>query len=170
MSNKPKSFSTLAFKILLTGIVLILNFGQIAQTMATEPAPANPVPSGSGDLSRDEYSSFNVSEYLTIKGQENGIKGTQDQKYLKTDKGANPNPTASFILQAINLVALTAASLSFLAIVAAGFLMMTSAGNETQRTKGIDILTRAIIGLVITLSAYFIVSFVQNLLFETVGK
>jgi hypothetical protein len=138
-------------------------------------SPATPYQSVAGDT----YSQFNVGEYLTVKTtqttQDNrtinqavtnvGLKGGQEQKYLDSK-----NPVGAFILQMINLIALTAASLSFLAVVVAGFLMMSAAGNENQLNKGKEILSKAIIGLVITLSAYFIVAFVQNLLFETVSK
>jgi hypothetical protein len=152
---KKNSAAALVLKTLVVGLMLFLNIGQ--------PALAQ--------LDRNQYSQFKVGDYLTLKENTDGktgagvTTGSQDQTYLKSS-----NPTASFILQAINLVALMAASLSFLAVVVAGFMMMTSTGNETQRNRGVEILTRAVVGLVITLSAYFIVSFVQNLLFETAGK
>ncbi len=152
--NITKS-AALILKTLLVGLLLSLNIGQTAWAQ----------------LDRSQYSQMNVGQVLSLKENTEGqtgagvTQGSQDQSYLKSS-----NPTASFILQAINMVALMSASLSFLAIVVAGFMMMTSTGNETQRNRGIEILTKAIVGLVITLSAYFIVAFVQNLLFETAGK
>ncbi len=44
----------------------------------------------------------------------------------------------------------------------AGFLWMTAQGNEEQTTKAKGILTTAIVGLIITLAAYSIASFVVN--------
>lgn len=44
----------------------------------------------------------------------------------------------------------------------AGFLWMTAQGNEEQTTKAKGILTTAVIGLIITLAAYSIASFVVN--------
>lgn len=44
----------------------------------------------------------------------------------------------------------------------AGFLWMTSQGNEEQTAKAKGILTTAVVGLVITLAAYSISSFVVN--------
>jgi hypothetical protein len=138
-------------------------------TPAAATAPASDTkPQGmSSQNAREQYSSFPVGKYLTV-GSDSPEKdkiGVQEQTYLKSE-----NPVAAFIVQIINLVTLTAASLSFLAVVVGGFLMMTSAGNAGQVTKGKEILVRAVVGLVLTLSAYFMVAFVQNLLFETAGK
>lgn len=173
MANNNKKFGiSLLFKILLVTLLMTANAGL---TVAQDPPPI---------LDQTQYGSFNVKNYLSVGTKSTGMTadtstgvakdntiyvtgttGTQDQAYLNTT-----NPTAAFIVQAVNLVTLTAASLSFLAIVIAGFMLMSSAGNENQRTRGLEILQKAVIGLVITLSAYFIVAFVQNLLFETVAK
>lgn len=186
MSNKGTTGpSLIPLRLLAATVLLLLNLGTVL-AQATPPAttppattpPATTTPYQS--VAGDTYSQFQVGKYLTVKTtqttQDNrtinqavtnvGLKGGQEQKYLDNKK----NPVGAFILQMINLIALTAASLSFLAVVVAGFLMMSAAGNENQLNKGKEILSKAIIGLVITLSAYFIVAFVQNLLFETVSK
>jgi len=111
------------------------------------------------DKNREAFSKFNIS-ILKADGQAQG--------YLKNSKKTSTNPLASFILQIINFITITAGSLSFLAVVIGGFMIMSSAGNENQINKGKDILKHAVIGLVITLTAYFVVAFVQSLLFETV--
>ena len=137
-------------------------------TPATAPTstPTDTKPQGmSSQNAREQYSSFNVRENLTAPGQEQSYLKGKDGKAIEGN-----NPVAAFIVQIINLITLTAASLSFLAVVVGGFLMMTSAGNAGQVTKGKEILVRAVVGLVLTLSAYFMVAFVQNLLFETAGK
>lgn len=146
-------------------MILLANFGiTLANGEPPETPPAQGGSETQGGDARSQYQSFDVGKYLTVGGETPYSKGEQDQKYLKSQ-----NPVGAFVLQAINLIALTAASLSFLAIVIAGFLMITAAGNENQLNKAKEILQRAIVGLVITLSAYFIISFVQNLLFETPG-
>lgn len=43
-----------------------------------------------------------------------------------------------------------------------GYLIMTAAGNEDQVSKGKDVIKNAVIGLVITLTAYSITSFVSS--------
>ncbi|MGL5831217.1 MAG: hypothetical protein ACRCZE_03645 [Candidatus Altimarinota bacterium] len=88
----------------------------------------------------------------------------QEQSYL--DAAANGgNPLAAFIIQIINFIVLISGSVSFLLIVIGGFMILSSAGNETNLNKGKDIIKIAIIGLVLTLSSYFIVAFVQGILF-----
>jgi len=58
-------------------------------------------------------------------------------------------------------IAMTMVGTLFLALtVYAGFLWMTASGNEEQVTKATNILKMAIIGLVITLAAYGITTFV----------
>ncbi len=51
----------------------------------------------------------------------------------------------------------------------AGFLWMTAAGNEEQVKKAKHIVVQAVIGLVITLSAYAISDFVINQLTAATG-
>lgn len=150
-----KTFSkyglSITVKILLA---LVLIFSNLSLSFAQDKT-----------FDRSQYATFNVSKYLTVDKAQGTNTGTQEQSYLKSE-----NPVAAFILQIINFITLIAASLSFLAVVVGGFLMMSSAGNANQVNKGKEILMRAIVGLVITLSAYFIVAFVQNLLFETAAK
>lgn len=99
--------------------------------------------------------SFNVNKYLKADGQENS--------YLDPNK---KSPVASVIIQAINLLVLTIGSVSFLAVVIGGFTYLVSHGNENLVNKAKEIITYAIIGLVIALSAYFIVAFFQNIFYE----
>ncbi len=186
-NRQPTGRLSTQLRLLAATGLLLLNLGTALAngTPATTP-PATTPPAGSGSsgpsaTDSDTYSQFKVGDYLTIKEEKTqttsgntvtysttsnvGLQGAQQQTYLKSQ-----NPVGAFILQIINLIALTAASLSFLAVVVAGFMMMSAAGNENQLNKGKEILTKAIVGLVITLSAYFIVAFVQNLLFETVSQ
>ena len=100
---------------------------------------------------------FNVNSYLTASGQE--------QKYFKTG-----NPIGSFIIQIVNFLVLSIGSVCLIAIVAGGFVLLTSHGNENQLTKGKDIIKYAVIGLVIVLASYFITAFVQSLFYELPPK
>lgn len=157
------------WKIILKSFLLSsLLLGNLSYSTAQTPA-GTPTKSASETATeiRKGYGSFNVSKYLTVgKDPKQGSNiGTQDQSYLKSS-----NPIASFILQIINFISLTVASLSFFAIVVGGFILLSSGGNENMVNKGKEIITYAVTGLVITLSSYFIVSFVQNLLFETAAK
>ncbi len=166
-----KNFFSFSKLFLISSLVLLnLNFIKqplivFADDTPEQPAPQSQTPTDTSEKSNNpDYRSFNVKKYLTIQtGQvDENITGKQEQKYFESS-----NPIASLILQIINFIALSAASLSFLAVVVGGFMLMSSAGNENQVNQGKEILSKAIIGLVLTLSSYFIISFVQNIFFET---
>lgn len=181
LNKRHTGWTAIIIKTVMVMTIVMLNFGTVLAdptTPATPPPATTSTPSTPTSSTTTGMSQFNVGKYLSISGQSTaadnktinfdpnvGLKGDQNQAYLKSN-----NPVGAFILQIINLIALTAASLSFLAVVVAGFLMMSAAGEVNQLNRGKDILAKALIGLVITLSAYFIVAFVQNLLFETVAK
>jgi hypothetical protein len=63
-------------------------------------------------------------------------------------------------------MAMTIGSFAFLAIVVGGFMMVTSAGQEAQVQRGKDIIKLSIIGLIVVLMAYFLVSFTQSIFYE----
>ena len=112
-----------------------------------------PVSAGEADIS-----SFSVGDYLSAnEGQKSVIK-----EMIKPGVPV----IAVYLVRLINYMALTIGSFAFLAIVIGGFMMVTSAGNETQVQKGKDILKYAITGLAVALSAYFITAFVQSLFYE----
>ena len=146
-------------KLVLLALLIVAN---VSTSFAADPAPT------------DGYRTFNVGKYLTVDGQTdntNTVVGGQGQSYLcKGGDTANCNPLLNFILFIINTITLVVASLSFFAIVVSGIFMITSAGDQNRLNRGKDIMRLAITGLVITLSAYFIVAFVQSLLFETAAK
>lgn len=139
--------------ILQTMLSIVLALG-IHGAVLAGPDPAPPA---SGSSTTANTDTFSVGKYLKT--------DKQDQKYFKSG-----NPIASFIIQAINFLILTIGSVCFVAIVIGGFTLMTSHGNENQLTKGKDIITYAIIGLVITLTAYYIVAFVQSTFYELPSK
>ena len=87
----------------------------------------------------------------------------QDQSYFAP--GWNSAPIENVIIKAINYLIVTIGSVSMLLIVIAGFMMITSPGNENQRSKATEILTSAIISLVIAFSSYIIVNAVVGLFF-----
>ncbi len=80
--------------------------------------------------------------------------------------GPDKNPVCTYLIRLINVLSLMIGSVAFLAIVVGGFMLLTSAGKETQVTKGKDIIRFAIIGLVIGFSAYFITSYVQSIFYD----
>lgn len=76
-------------------------------------------------------------------------------------KGAGLNKDINSSISTIIKGALSLVGTIFLIIsVYAGILWMTAAGNEDKVTKAKDMVTQAVIGLAVTLSAYAITAFV----------
>lgn len=97
--------------------------------------------------------SFNASDDDDILG--NVAKGGGYE--VEEDSG---NKFNEIIATIINIV-LSLLGIIFLALmIYGGFLWMTARGNETQVTKARDLITAAIIGLIIVLGAYAITYFV----------
>ena len=94
-------------------------------------------------------------------------------KYLEiTAKAAGfPEPRSiGEIVGAIIGTALSLVGIVFLClIIYGGFIWMLSAGNEQKVLKAKKILTQAVVGLIIVLSAYSISVFVFNALLKATG-
>lgn len=89
---------------------------------------------------------------------------------LRTEgQQGQPQDIGTFLVWAVNVLALTIGSFAFLAIVIGGIVLLTSAGDDSSLQKGKDIIKYAIIGLVVALAAFFIVAFVQSVFFEFEG-
>ncbi len=81
-----------------------------------------------------------------------------------------PSTDIRLIIARIIRVALGLVGIVLLGLVLyAGFVWMTAGGNEEQITKGKKLLTNAVVGLVIMLSAFAIASFVINMLVGSTG-
>lgn len=91
-----------------------------------------------------------------------GIEGSVRQGWIRS--GIN-----YFLERIIGFLAAIIGSLSVLVLVIGGFLMLSSAGNETQYEKGKNLSKYALIGLVLTLSAYILVMLVQLLIRSIYG-
>lgn len=123
--------------------------------------PASDQSSSSGETSESSPKSSSKS-YSSQSFSVRYLKTTdQNSSYLNSN-----SPIASFVIMIINFLATTIGSLAFLSVIIGGFILLASNGNETMLTKGKDIITMAIIGLIIALSAYFITSFVQSIFYE----
>jgi hypothetical protein len=132
-------------KILLTIWVAFITFFILsANVSAQDPCPTTP----DGSIIPE---CFNVS----ILSPDNTTN-----PYLTTDE-----PIIEIILVAINKLVVIIGSFAILAIVAGGIVMIASSGNDQLQTRGKSIITYAIIGLIVALSAYIITSFVQALFY-----
>ncbi len=106
---------------------------------------------------------FNVTEYLTTKGQTyEYFKESSDteSKLCGTDKGG---PISCFILTTINYATKIIGSIAVLLLIISGFMIMLAQGNQQKLDEAKDITKYAVIGLVLTFLAYIITIFVQGL-------
>ncbi len=69
----------------------------------------------------------------------------------------------ALIVRIINILLLLVGSLAVLFIIFGGFMMITSAGNETRVQQGKKILISAVAGLILTLLSFSIVAIVQSI-------
>lgn len=94
---------------------------------------------------------------------------TQDQAFL--GEAGLPIVSVGATVAAIIKAVLGLLGIIFIIlIIYAGLLWMTSAGNEDSIEKAKSIMTAAVIGLVITMSAYAITLFVIDSLFRTPSR
>jgi len=92
----------------------------------------------------------------TLKGLDQSIEGVPAYKDPVIDNNFIQNQVGEIISLVLSFVGV----LFFILVIYAGILWMTSQGNDQQVTKAKDLLTSAIIGLIITLAAYAITSFI----------
>ena len=108
---------------------------------------------GSSDTGLD---SFSVGTFLTIEGE-------QDQSYF--DEEESSAPLVSFILTIIDFLTKVIGTACMVLIIIGGLLMVASEGDDNRVQKGKSIITQAVIGLIIALTSYVLVTFVQSLLY-----
>jgi len=113
----------------------------------TESGSGTSTSTGGSDSVTPE--TLNLSEFLVAPGQEN----------QPTDS------ISSYILRFINFLSLLIGSFAILAIIVGGVFMLIAGGREEMITRGKDIVTYSITGLVVALVAYFLVAMVQSLFY-----
>ena len=81
------------------------------------------------------------------------------------DKGAGltaPRDPRIIVANSVRVILEFLGVIALVLVIYAGFLWMTAGGNEEKVTKAKNIITAAVIGLIITMAAYAITSFVTN--------
>jgi hypothetical protein len=134
-------FKKILIIILLT--LTLFNFGLILQPSVYA------VSSGVNDT---EFT-FSLEDSITPPG----MKSNDTSSWLR--KGIN-----FFFERGITIMAATVGTAAVLMISVGGFLILSSAGNDTQVTKGKGYITKALIGLAFVLGAYILVTTVQLLI------
>ncbi|MFA5420452.1 MAG: Ig-like domain-containing protein [Patescibacteria group bacterium] len=103
------------------------------------------------------------SETVLASGDSFGVETVDETIVLKSD-----NPI-KMVVRIINITLSILGIISVVIILFAGFLWMTSEGNEEKIDKAKRILKNAVIGLIIILSAWGIVTFIFRNLFDDSG-
>jgi len=128
-----------------------------ADTADTPPAEdATSAPPASVNNDSTILDSFKVTDYLTVPDK-------QEQTYL-TNNSEN-SPLIQFLLLIIRFLSQLIGTISMVLIIIGGLLMVASEGDDNRIQKGKTIILQAIIGLILALSSYILVTFVQSLLY-----
>jgi hypothetical protein len=94
----------------------------------------------------------------------------QDQAFLDASGLSTKVTIGEMISNIIKIVLSFLGLIFFVLILYAGFLWMTAAGNDEKISKAKNIMTSAVIGLVIVLSAYLITYFVVDQALEATSN
>lgn len=92
------------------------------------------------------------------------LRVTEGQPKLEQKKDAPP-PAMQFVIKVINLLVRLISSISLIVFIVGALLTIASQGKEDMLEKGKTAMLYAIIGLVVSLMAFVMVTFVQSLLF-----
>ena len=141
----------------LATLALVANLFVMPLTVMAEDdtSDTNTIDLNANGSDINDTDSFDVGNILTTTGQD-----TDQYLDLDTDQ-----PVAAIILSIINFITLVIGSIAMLLIILGGLLMIVSEGDENRLQRGKDILTSAIIGLVIAMASYLIVTFVQSIFY-----
>ncbi|MBT6068969.1 hypothetical protein HOG48_04400 [Candidatus Peregrinibacteria bacterium] len=90
---------------------------------------------------------------------------TTDEQSMAYFIDNGQSPAVNLLTKIANTMIKIVGSIAMLLIVVAGIMIITSPGNDTQRSNAIQIIQACIIGLVVAFSSYIIVNFVQGLFY-----
>jgi hypothetical protein len=114
---------------------------------------------------------FTITPFILQAQETEGIKSATDGLNTATDKayGATSRTDGKMITdiptgigKLIGTILAYVGVAFFLLMIFGGILWMTARGNETQVTKAKDLITSAVVGLIIVLLAYVITTFVAG--------
>ncbi|MBI5412729.1 hypothetical protein HZA42_00075 [Candidatus Peregrinibacteria bacterium] len=153
--------------ILLVSAVMVGNLFGAAVVFAAETDPCELITKkGSSGIIPE---GFNVGNCLKAEGQgdtfappkggSNGGTVSEDQK-LKADR-----PIAYVLIKAIGLLTSFIGGVALIVFIIGAVITIASQGKDDMLTKGKDTMKYALIGLVIALFSFIIVSAVQSVLF-----
>lgn len=98
--------------------------------------------------------SFNVDKNLTTEGQQTVFTGAK-----------SGSPILDFIIGLVEILVRFIGLATLIVVVVGAYYLLTAAGEEEQISKGKDIIKLGIIGMVIAIFSYVIISFVQSVIY-----
>jgi Type IV secretion system pilin len=106
---------------------------------------------------------FDVFEILKV-DEDSGVGSSTFAENIKeyADKYTDGNIVIALMMRVINILLLLIGTFAFLVFFYAGFILVTSNGDEGKIEKGKGMIMPAILGLVFAFLAYYIASFVQS--------
>lgn len=121
--------------------------------------------SGGMNVSTDKH----TTKTKTNNGIEKFDLSTIDLNGSDNNKKSSYTSLGALVGSIIKFLAKTIGSLSILGICIGGVMWVISAGEDAQLETAKGIIISSVIGLIITLSAYLIVTFVQGVLYGIGG-
>lgn len=97
---------------------------------------------------------FNVNKYLTVNNQQ--------AQYLNEKDGTSS--VTKIILRAIDLLIKLLGSVAMVIVIIGGLVLITAGSNEQSNDRAKEILQYGILGVVIALSAFIIITFINSFL------
>lgn len=128
-----------------------------------DPAPATGTGSNTGSMTLENFKNltFPVQDYLKLPGNK------QPQTYFNTDDTTTNQtkfPLIKFILDAIDTLAKIAGTIAVTLMIVTGFMMIFSQGSQNILEKAKQMFTYELIGLIVIVLSYVMVTLVQGLL------
>lgn len=138
-------------KKIFTVLILVLGLQMMPAFLPVPTALAQPSPPPADNVDSGAFM-FDLTNVT-----HEAIEGSTRQSWIR--QGVN-----YFFERIIGFLATVIGSLSVLMLSVGGFMMLSSAGDETQYEKGKNYARYALIGLGVTLLAYVMVTLVQLLI------
>lgn len=105
-------------------------------------------------------SSFNVFDVLSSKTSDGSGETTSEN--IKKASTEDISPIGVLILKAINILTLAIGTFAFVVIIIAGINMIIAQGDQNRIDRSKNMLSQALIGLVLAFTSYMIVTAVQS--------
>ncbi len=144
-------------------LVLVFGLFQIPTAFLYDGVEAN---DSNALLLAKETEGFNVRDIFNTESDRANEPGNPDigsenitENFINEGEEVG-SPVEAIILRAINLMAMLIGTFAFVMLVIGGFMFVSSGGEESRIERAKSIMSQTIVGLVIGMLSYLIVTFV----------